>query len=370
MNAIYLVTDDRLSDIAGLQAQRLAEQWQCDVHIFVERRDPAKSVREFRQNDRIRYHYEKLGDLVPEGLPEDRKWPRIVYMRLFAPSVLAQYDRLLYLDADILSLRAEPAIWNVELPAGIGAVSDIATLDSAPYDMKGVSREKWLASIGVTSGRYLNSGMLLIDTAKWLRIDFATELRRYFAAYPEAARYDQDFLAHLFDGRWTELSPRLNYQAYVMELGLTRAIAPVFVHFCRTQKPWYGDSRGWRAPTAPGYTEIYQEMFRAAGLDPEDYTRPNKVNAVRRARYRLRLWLRRFGVISGRERRDIDTWQKRSDAFLHFMQNGLATGQFADESRKLLDAPRCAPVFDGRFAVGVENRPDLQEQVKEEVHRV
>ncbi|HEY0275380.1 MAG TPA: glycosyltransferase [Paenirhodobacter sp.] len=365
MHAIYLVTDDRLADVAGVQAQRLAEQWQCDIHIFVERRDPTRPVREFRSDARIIYHYEELGALVPPGLPEDRKWPRIVYMRLFAPSVLKQYDRLVYLDADILSLRAEPAVWQADLPSGLAAVSDIATLALAPHDLRGMPRDTWLASIGVTSRRYLNSGMLLIDTAKWNQIDFAAALTRYFASYPDAARYDQDFLAHLFDGSWTELSPRLNYQAYVMESGLTRAVSPVFVHFCRAQKPWYGDSLGWRAATDPTYTGIYQDMFRRAALNPDDYTRPNPVNVLRRARYRLRLWLRRVGIVTGRERRDLMAWRQRSDEFMHFMQNGLATGQFADESRKRLDAPRCEPVYDGRFAVGVENRPDLTAQVKD-----
>lgn len=364
MHAIYLVTDDRLADVAGLQARRLAVQWGCDVHVFVERRDPSATVREFGTGEGVVYHYDQLAAELPPGLPEDKKWPRIVYMRLFAPKFLPGYDRLLYLDADILSLRAEPAVWTVDLPSGLGAVSDIATLSKAPQDLKGVSRAAWLASIGVSSGRYLNSGMLLIDPEKWAQIDFAAELPRYFAAFPEAARYDQDFLAHLFDGRWTELSPRLNYQAYVLELGLTCAVAPVFVHFCRTQKPWHGDNRGWRAATDASYTAAYRQMFLDAGLDPADYARPNPVNMVRRARYRLRLWLRGRGVISARERRDIAAWHKRSEAFLQFMQEGLASGRFADETRRTLDAPRCEPVFDGRFVVGVECRRELQAQLK------
>ncbi|CAM3256088.1 glycosyltransferase [Paracoccus nototheniae] len=357
MHAIFMVTDERLSDIAAVQAKRIAQQWDCDVHVFVERRDPGIALREVRQDDRITYHYEELGHLLPEGLPEDRKWPKIVYLRLFAPSVLPHYDRLLYLDVDILSLRAEPAIWDVDLPAGLGAVSDIATLERAPYDIKALTRDEWLATIGVTSGRYLNSGVLLIDTARWAQYDFAQVLLEYFRRFPDAVRFDQDFLAHLFDGRWTELSPRMNYQACVLELGLMGAVGPVFVHFCRTHKPWHGDTSGWRAPTDPRYTELYRQMLMAEGLDPAAHLRPSTVNALRRCRYGLRAWMRRrFGLVTARERRDMRHWQDRSRAFERFMRDGLASGRFADETRATMENRLSPPVFDGRFAVAAESR--------------
>ena len=356
-SAIYLVTDEKLAPIAGMQAKRIAALWACDVHVFVERKDRTAQIREFGRDEGVIYHYDELMGFLPEGLPEDRKWPRIVYLRLFVPQLLRSYRKLLYMDADIWAMRAEPRIWDIDLPAGIGAVSDIATLNKAPYDIKNMSRDQWLESIGVRSGRYLNSGVLLIDVEKWLQIDFAQALRRYFAAYPAAARFDQDFLAHHFDGCWTELSPRMNYQAFVLELGLTEAIAPVFVHFCRTQKPWYGDAKGWRAPTDSRYTKLYHKLMQDEGEDHASYLRPNPVNPTRRARYWLRAWMRRrFGYVSGRERRDLADWQRRSDEFLQFMSAGLSAGRFADETRQGLDLPRSNPVFDGRFVVAEENR--------------
>lgn len=357
-HAVYLVTNERLVEIAGLQAKRIAAQWQCDVHVFVERNEPFRTIREFQHENYVHYHYDQLGALLPSGLPEDDKWPRVVYMRLFAPQLLRNYSRLLYLDADIWCTRSEPRIWQVNLPEGIGAVSDIATLERAPYDIKDMTRNEWLRSIGVSSDRYLNSGMLLIDVGNWLQIDFAAELQRYFKNYPDARRYDQDFLSHLFNGKWTELGPRLNYQAYVLELGLTRSVSPVFIHFCRNQKPWHGDCRGWRAPTDPRYTEMYQKLMHAEGIYPRAFLRANPVNGWRRLRYGARAWLgRHFGIVSRRELRERKKWQSRSDAFFRFMSDGLASGRFADETRGQLDAPRSEAIFDGRFVIGAENRP-------------
>lgn len=357
MHAIYLVTDETLVDIAGTQAKRIAEQWNCDVHVFVERRDPKKPVSKFNYDGRVFYHYETLGQFLPDGLPEDQKWPRIVYLRVFVPRLLMQYDRLLYIDVDILSMRAEPSIWTIDLPAGLAAVSDLATLDKAPNDVKGISRTAWLETVGVSSGRYLNSGVLLIETAKWLKIDFAHALTAYFRDFPQAARYDQDFLSHLFDGIWSELSPRMNYQAYVLELGLTKAIDPVLIHFCRRQKPWHGPPRGWSAPTDPTYTAIYRELLQSDGLNPADYERPHTLSIIRRLRYGLRAWLgRRFGIVTARERRELSDWQASSDAFLRFVEDGLRHGSFVDEERTALTASRSAPIFDGRFAVAEESR--------------
>ncbi|WP_169310889.1 glycosyltransferase family 8 protein [Cereibacter changlensis] len=356
-NAIYLVVDENLSDIAGLQAERVARQWECDVHIFVERRDLSAEVRQFQADGRIFYHFEELGRFLPAGLPEDNKWPKIVYLRIFAPQVLSGYKRLLYIDADVLSMWANPVIWELSLPSGLGAVCDLATLKRPPADEKRLTREEWLSDIGVKSGRYFNSGVLLIDPQKWLTIDFTKKLAEYFRLHPNAVRFDQDFLAHVFDGTWTELSPRFNYQAHTLECGMTEAVNPVFIHFSRTYKPWYGRSTGWSAPTDPRFYDLYREMIIEAGLRPESYHRPARVNMIRQAKYALRAWLTQMGIKSRRETREIELWKKRGDQFREFMDAGLSSGRFSDETRTKLSAEQYPPVFDGRFAVGSDNRP-------------
>lgn len=355
-NAIYLVVDENLSDIAGLQAQRIARQWECDVHIFVERRNAAASVRQFQATGRIHYHFDELTKFLPRGLPEDIKWPKIVYLRIFAPHILKAYQRLLYIDADILSMRSDKSIWELPLPSGLAAASDTATINRAPADLKNVSRRDWLDDIGVKSERYLNSGVLLIDPGKWLPIAFPQKLTSYFLAHPNATRFDQDFLSWVFDGSWTELGPRFNHQTEDLKYGLTEALEPVFIHFCGSYKPWRCEPEEWRAAISPIYHEIYRNMIREAGLDTNLFRHQQRVKLSKRIKYRFRAWLSSIGLQSRVEKRARAKWQRCFKEYSNFVENGLATGRFADETRTYLGGRKYPPIFDGRFVLGSDSR--------------
>ncbi|WP_164876110.1 glycosyltransferase family 8 protein [Falsirhodobacter deserti] len=292
---------------------------------------------------------DRLMPMLPAGLPGDAKWPNIVYLRLLAPQFLSGYTRLIYLDADVLCMKADPKVWGLALPSGLAMVSDYATLDRAPHDLKGMPRRAWLDSIGVKSERYANSGMLLIDPAVFAAHNFARLLPDYFARHPAAVRYDQDFLNSVFDGVWTELGPRFNYQATILEAGYTKAIDPVFVHFCRRQKPWWGQEDNWFSPTDPLYTEAYDRVLSNAGFDPQTYRRPNYVKFERRIKYAFYRWLGTRGIKVAREGRTIADWQRRSDFLYEFLNQGLRSGRFADESRTAIPRTAETPWFDGRF---------------------
>lgn len=342
-----MVVDEGLSDIAGAHALHLTELWSCDVHIFVERRADV-TIREV-EHPQITYHYDRLMPLLPKGLPGDAKWPNIVYLRLFAPRFLRDYERVLYLDADILCMKVDAALWDVPLPSGLAMVSDYATLDRAPHDLKGMPRKDWLHSIGVASDIYANSGVLLIDPVVFATLPFEMLLPAYFARHPAAARYDQDFLNAEFDGAWTELGPRFNYQATVLELGYTDIVDPVFVHFCRRQKPWWGQEDNFFSPTDPRFTIAYESVLSRAGFEPRAYRRANHVKAERRVKYKIYRWLGARGYAVSRARRSLEDWHRRSDALHDFLNAGLQAGRFADERRTSLPRTSETPWFDGRF---------------------
>lgn len=347
MDAFYMVVDEGLSDIASAHALHLVSLWECDVHIFIERRGEG-SVREV-DHPMIKYHHDRLMPMLPAGLPGDEKWPNIVYLRLFAPQLLTDYRRLIYLDADVLCLKIDKVVWSIPLPFGIGMVSDYATLDKAPYDLKCITRREWLNSIGVSSDLYANSGMLIIDPATFSKHDFQAELKRYFAAFPSAARYDQDFLNHKFDGVWTELGPRFNYQAAILELGYTDIVGPVFVHFCRRQKPWWGQEDNFYSPTDPRFTEAYDDILSASGFDPASYRRKNYVKLERRLKYKLYRWLGTKGKEVSRARKALKDWHVQSTFLYNFLNDSLRSGRFADERRTSIPLTGEIPWFDGRF---------------------
>lgn len=352
MHAIYFVVDEVLADQASAAALQMSLHWDCDFHIFIERRNPTARINEIR-SDRITYHYERLGGFLPNDLPEVERWPRIVYLRLFAPQLLSGYRRLLYLDADILAVGSDPALWKTPLPHGLGAVADLAMLERGPY---GADRAKWLESVGVRSGRYANSGVLLIDPAIWNNIGFAAMLPQYFAAHPTSRYPDQDFLSHVFDGRWTELSPRYNWQGGVLHWGLTRAVAPVFVHFCMVVRPWHGPQAPWLTPNDPAYIDYYDRVFQNAGLPIAPYRKTFRLPRLRSAKYALLAWLSRKGIASRREKSRRAQWQRDHLSLRSYIERGLAEARFAADDRTALDPAAPQPFWDGRF---IRVRDDL-----------
>lgn len=239
--AFYYIVDERLAGVTSVLACRLVGLWDRDVHIFVEsnKGKAAEYLDNRIEHPRIFYHDRKLEPYLPAELPESTKWPSIVYSRIFAPRFLREYDRVIYLDADILPIRRSEQIWTLPLPHGLAAVHDYAVTHDSPFAHN--TKTEWLRSIGVSDNRYFNSGVLVIDVKRWLEVDFSTLLTRYVESHGENMRmFDQDFLNSIFQGKWSELSPSWNFQATIFDLDVDKLFPPVFLHFSKIDKPWMG----------------------------------------------------------------------------------------------------------------------------------
>lgn len=345
MYAIYFIVNEEMADMASATALQMSLHWDCDFHIFIERRDPSAPIREVGEG-RITYHYEELGALLPDDLPEIGRWPRIIHLRFFAPRVLSGYHRVLYLDADILAFGADTSLWQVPLPHGLGAVDDLPMLFQGRHQM---ARGDWLAQIGVYSGKYANSGVLLIDPEIFNKTDFAVLLPKYFADFPKASLPDQDFLAHTFDGRWTVLSPRFNWQAGVLDWGLTRAVAPIFVHFCMAIRPWHGHPPDWHSPNNPEYVNLYEQVLHYAMFEPEQYYKNFSLPALRRTKYALLRWGDGYGLPSRRKTKRRAEWMQNHTHLRDYINAQLAEGGFAADERTRLELSEPQIFWDGRF---------------------
>lgn len=343
--AFYITVDDGYFGIGLAQARRLRKLWQIDVHVFVEGAGGVE--RDSSGNDGIFLHRNLMQGLIPDDLPSTKNWPRIVYGRIFAPYVMPQYDRLIYIDADVFPLTAAPAVLGMDLPGGIAAVQDGSTIGGAPHSV-GLSRDAWRRGIGLESTRYFNAGVMLIDHATWIATDFRSALVQFMETYgAQAKMQDQDFLNHHFQGRWRELSPRFNFQKAHFNYGYEPLFPPVFLHFSSFQKPWL-------KPDHPDsvhgqFFPIYQEMFAQAGIDYRDYLKKRRESAVRRLRTDIRYRLSMLGVKTSKEARQRKEWQVKSQAiFEQFCDDGRAQ-RYADMGFALTQKPEPQLSFDGRY---------------------
>jgi len=180
-----------------------------------------------------------VGDIF-DGFKVDGRFTITTYLRLALAEVFAaEYDRIVYLDSDILVSGSRLSeLFSADLGGlALGAVRDV---------------QQWFNPARKTADQrlmnrhwtYFNSGVLLIDTVKFRqdRIRQAC-LETGSEAIATATFHDQTILNLVMEGKWAELHPAWNWQG-----GLRRSLFESWVdvqifHFIGPIKPW-NDRRG------------------------------------------------------------------------------------------------------------------------------
>ena len=175
------------------------------------------------------------------GLAGFARFSAAVHLRFFLPAVLPHdCERVLYLDADtVVTDRLDP-LWQLDLGgATIGAVVD----DSRRFQLER------LKDHGLST--YVNSGVLLIDVARWREGQVTRRLRERLTTLGEAlAMPDQDGLnleladdLLLLNRRWNVQRPMFLESRHTLEVTAaehrTLVRAPGIVHFTDYSKPWH-----------------------------------------------------------------------------------------------------------------------------------
>ena len=163
------------------------------------------------------------------------RFPVAAYVRLLLAHALGQeYDRICYLDADVLVVgSAIASVFELDLAGRpLGAVSD-----SMKWKRPGTATHDQ-AGAGLT-GPYFNSGMLLIDCAPFVEQDV---LVRCQEALPRCDlqhfQFDQTVLNIALEGNWTRLHPAWNWQWTPVRPLFELLVDVQIIHFITARKPW------------------------------------------------------------------------------------------------------------------------------------
>lgn len=188
-----------------------------------------------------------------EGLPlVNSHLSRTAYARLFMGCILPDFvQRVIYLDCDVVVRSSLAELARIQLDGQlVGGVEDLGVMKKAR-----AGRHPW----PYRKQTYINSGVLLIDLARWRAEDVAGQLIRYMRAPAHPLQYeDQDVLNFALSGRVKILPPCWNGQMYwgssmwnrhpeIALLRRTLLTCPV-VHFASPAKPWFEKS-GWHQNT-------------------------------------------------------------------------------------------------------------------------
>lgn len=173
--------------------------------------------------------------------PETGAYSLACYLRLLAPSLLADVDKVLYLDCDIIVNAQLDELWNIELEGySVAAVLD-ATLSY--HIVKGyLGYDYW-------EDGYFNSGVLLMNLKYWREHGVQEKLVSYLNSH-KVALPDQDALNIVLHGSIRFIHPKWN--CHVGHFAFPPLVFPSqkkyiktlwsgakIIHFTGPTKPWF-----------------------------------------------------------------------------------------------------------------------------------
>ena len=162
-------------------------------------------------------------------------YSRETYCRIFIPRVFKQYDKVLYLDSDIVVTGDISELYNTDLGDNlVAAASEEVMVD---YDVFGTYVERVL---GVWRYDYFSAGVLLINAKRYREENIEMKFIDLLNAFTFRVTQDEDYLNVLCKGRVQPLSLGWNKSAYKN---------PAFddsdlqlIHYKINWKPWHYDN--------------------------------------------------------------------------------------------------------------------------------
>ena len=196
---------------------------------------------------------------IPDAIRDAPQSDRInlsSYLRLFVPTAFASdYDRLVYLDADILLRGGDLSRLLDASLIGHSPVAAVRTSHQRTHLGKQMPEFK---ALGLGPAPYFNAGVLLVDVPCWEAGNVLTRALDVIAAHPGAlAMHDQSVLNIVLRDNWSELSVVWNWQYAGRFSYLLESFDPFLLHFAGKYKPW--NTFGGQFPSK--YAETYRAFF-------------------------------------------------------------------------------------------------------------
>lgn len=155
------------------------------------------------------------------------------YFRLFLPELYPQYDKVLYLDSDIIVVGDISELYNTDMGTNLVA--------AAPDDI--IQKNKVFQDyaelvVGVAKYQhYFNAGVLLMNLDELRKFNFQEKFLYLLEKVKFSVAQDQDYLNRLCKGRVTLVSHDWDVMPYVNDETKEEDIK--LIHYNFAYKPWH-----------------------------------------------------------------------------------------------------------------------------------
>lgn len=160
-------------------------------------------------------------------------YSKTTYFRLFLPNLYPQYDKVLYLDSDIVILDDIAKLYNTDMGDNLVAAAPDDVIQTMPVFQDYVEKVVGVADFR----RYFNAGILLMNLHELRRFKFQEKFVYLLDKIKFAVAQDQDYLNRLCKGR-VKLLDRIWDRMPIPDPKIKTEDVKL-VHYNLAFKPWH-----------------------------------------------------------------------------------------------------------------------------------
>jgi lipopolysaccharide biosynthesis glycosyltransferase len=165
-----------------------------------------------------------------QNLHSRAHYSHAMYLKYDLPELFPHLDKILYLDGDVIVSGDLREFYDMSLTDVYAAVVENPLGDDVAKYVRGQLKY---------TGRYLNSGVMLLNLAAMRRDDIPRRLAEFTAARPWLAMPDQDAFCAVLDRRVTFADATYNFLVmYRDQLPFKNITQPRIIHYASRRKPW------------------------------------------------------------------------------------------------------------------------------------
>jgi len=273
---IFFAIDDAYTPFLAVALQSLLDNASSEYQYLI--KILHTNVQEEHQNQIKKYERENVNiefvdlsyyiEKVQDKLYTRDYYTNTTYFRLFLPELYPQYDKVLYLDSDIIVLGDIATLYNTDMGTNLVAA---APDDIIQYHK--VFQDYAELVVGVaTYKHYFNAGVLLMNLDELRKFKFQEKFLYLLGKVKFSVAQDQDYLNRLCKGRVTLISHDWDVMPYVNEETKPEDIQ--LIHYNFAYKPWHFEDVTYHEYfwEYAKKTEFYEEILKVR----EEYTEEQK----------------------------------------------------------------------------------------------
>lgn len=202
------------TDIGEENKKKIAKYERCNVDIeFVD----------------LNYYIKKVKD----RLYTRDYYSKTTYFRLFLPNLYPQYDKVLYLDSDIVILDDIAKLYDIDMEDNLVAAAPDDIIQTFPVFQTYVEKV-----VGVADYHgYFNAGILLMNLHQLRRFKFQEKFLYLLDKIKFSVAQDQDYLNRMCKGRVKLFGKEWNRMPIADDKVKTENVK--LVHYNLAFKPWH-----------------------------------------------------------------------------------------------------------------------------------